>query len=92
MFAIAYCDRTGVIRFAEDDNKTPDGVIVFASGEKEELEEAVNAKARHGYSAGVLLVPGVPEASNENEAFDAFMRWRKWAFPKHAWKMMGDQA
>ncbi len=28
-----------------------------------------------------LLVPGVPEADTDQEAYDALVRWTRWAFP-----------
>ncbi|MCF1485059.1 hypothetical protein FS800_23300 [Agrobacterium vitis] len=85
MFAVAYCDRAGVIGIVEDEAVIPHGVIVFAGGEKETIEDAVNAKARHGYTDGVLLIPGVPEAADTEEALSAFERWHAWAFPNEVW-------
>ncbi|MBB4122943.1 hypothetical protein [Martelella radicis] len=81
MGVYAYCDRCGVIEFADCVDDIPTGMLVFATG-GDDLKAKVETKARHGYDSDTLLVPGVPEASTDEEAMSAFQRWHEWAFPK----------
>lgn len=78
----AWCWRSGLIEFG---NKLPDGhddpqggPIVFASGPRRALMTRVGVVARHGHAAGSLLVPGVPEAAGDEEAFKALIDWLDW--------------
>ena len=67
---VAYCYRSGLIEFGPT---TPAGAIPIYTGEDKKLREKVEVLARHGQgkSAGKLLVPGVPEASNDMNALAA---------------------
>lgn len=87
MTSFAYCDRAGVIGIADSMASIPNGVIVFADGPREQLEERLSARARHAYDEVTLLVPGIPEAPNEAGAMAAFDRWHKWAFPGEVWNL-----
>lgn len=65
---IAYCWASGQIEFG---HRTPPGAIALARGNERLVRQIVEATARHGYEAGVLLVPGVPEAADQQQAGDA---------------------
>lgn len=74
-------------------NVGPDGVIVFepyaadglyrlpagiaADADAERFKEKVSALARHSRDGHTLLVPGIPEASNQLEAVDALILFRE---------------
>lgn len=75
---VAYCWASGLIEFSES---PPPGAIKLAHGPKAFLEGAVKATARHGRgeSEGKLLVPGVPEASNQQAASYALKMYQDWA-------------
>jgi hypothetical protein len=40
--------------------------------------ERMTARLRHGYEPGVLLVPGIPEATSDKEAMNALVKFTKW--------------
>lgn len=74
---IAYCWASGLIQFGA---RTPPGAIVIARGSASLVRPIVETAARHGHEAGVLLVPGVPEAADQQQGGDAlelFMLWLK---------------
>lgn len=66
-------DRRGVISIA---STAPEGDLVLIDGPEAALRELVNAEARHGYTAGALLVPGIPEAESDDAALDALIVFR----------------
>lgn len=69
---------SGLITFSRRlTKKEKDGAIVIASGNSRELKPLVSVLARHGYTPGVLLVPGIPEARTDEEKLDALMRFSK---------------
>jgi hypothetical protein len=51
-------------------------LLIAAWPNESKLREVVEVGARHGYEAGVLLVPGVPEAENDDAALDAVIAFR----------------
>lgn len=70
---IAYAWASGLIEFG---TKLPDGALPIASSCNEKaLTETVEVLARHGYKDGELLVPGIPEAKNQNQARIALTRF-----------------
>lgn len=77
----AYCYRTGHIIFTS--GKVPDGALHIGTAPARVLREKVGMLARHSYPTkrggkdSVLLVPGIPEAKNETEAFAAFEQFSK---------------
>ena len=76
----AWCWASGLIELDEQppkDESDGSGSIVFAYGPICELKPFVEVMARHGKgnSAGKLLVPGVPEAPDQDAAFDALDSW-----------------
>ena len=68
---IAYCFANGVIKFASKEAGFPDGALPLGSGPSGGLRRKVEALARLTYDNVTLLVPGVPEAKNQDEALDA---------------------
>lgn len=64
----AFCWAGGQIEFG---TKVPDGALLIARGPAKLLREKIDALARHGYRPGVLLVPGIPEASKDSEKLKA---------------------
>jgi hypothetical protein len=50
--------------------------LPIASAPKAILMSAVSAVGRHGYEKGVLLVPGIPEAENDDAAVDALLAFK----------------
>lgn len=71
----AYCGVDGVIFFADE---VPQGFIEIVRGDPKQVRATLAVVARHGYTPGVLLVPGVPEAEGEKEALLALHRWLDW--------------
>jgi hypothetical protein len=79
---IAYCYASGEIGFATSSASTPAGVIVFLKSRKSArtLKKIVALKARQARNRKVLLVPGIPEATDGDAAFKALKVWSAWAF------------
>lgn len=65
---VAYCYRSGLIKVGR---RCPDGALPLAYGSEYQLRKAVFTRARHGYERGVYLVPGIPEAADEDAAIEA---------------------
>ncbi|MGO1072587.1 hypothetical protein [Lysobacter sp. CA199] len=72
---IAYCFASGHIRFGQI---VPPGAIEIARGRADELREQITATARLAYDGETLLVPGVPEASDDDEKALALNRYLSW--------------
>lgn len=71
----AYCYRSGQIEFGK---KLPPGTLPIASSRSaKKLREIVSVNARHGYDGETLLVSGIPEARNDDEAFDAYRHFKE---------------
>lgn len=71
----AYCWADGTIGFGED---VPDGVLSFLILKGWQiglLRDLVQVSARHGHEPDVFLVPGVPEAADEDAADTALFAW-----------------
>ena len=75
----AYCWRSGRIEFGQD---VPEGALPLITGEENHIRKLVDVRARHAYEQGVLLVPGIPEAANDEEAYKALSRFKAWLQPK----------
>lgn len=66
----------------------PDGALPMMSGDVKQMKELVEATARLAYpsateQADVWLVPGVPEAADQFEAYTALMKWLHWIATSH---------
>ena len=75
----AWCWASGLIEIG-DEGEAPEGAIVIARGEKAFIVSVIATLCRHGRGAseGKFLVPGVPEASGQQEAGDALAKWLAW--------------
>ncbi|WP_175682546.1 host nuclease inhibitor protein [Burkholderia cenocepacia] len=71
----AYCWATGLIEFGDT---VPDGAIGIAYGARAAVDRLMGATARLAHDNKSLLVPGVPEASDEDAKGDALGVWLKW--------------
>lgn len=71
----AYAWRTGVIEFGE---QVPADALPLYYGESKAVRELIEVRARHGWQSETLLVPGVPEALNNEEARAAFYQFYGW--------------
>lgn len=74
---IAFCWASGLIQFG---TRLREGAIEIARGRKSIVRREITATARLSYDSKTLLVPGVPEATNQAEAAAMLMihcRWLK---------------
>ena len=69
---IAYAFRSGHIGFG---TTVPDGALVIAKGPAKVVGPLVRGNARLAYDNETYLVPGCPEAADDDEAIKAFMRF-----------------
>lgn len=69
----AYCGADGVIHFGP---VVPAGALSFAEGIESDLHRAIFGSARLAYDGETWLVPGVPEAVDQNEGIAALIRHR----------------
>ncbi|MBW6399531.1 hypothetical protein KPL78_16860 [Roseomonas sp. HJA6] len=67
--ADAWCHRDGVIGIGQ---KAPEGSLLLRQGESEPvLQEAIARVGRLAYDNTTWLVPGVPEADDDDAALEA---------------------
>ncbi|EHW4150227.1 host nuclease inhibitor protein [Salmonella enterica subsp. enterica serovar Kottbus] len=69
----AYCWASGLIEFG---NTLPEGALPIVTGSEKNVRDVVGVLARHAYN-GDLLVPGIPEAVDQNEAREALERFSR---------------
>ncbi|MEA1062279.1 MULTISPECIES: host nuclease inhibitor protein [Erwiniaceae] len=74
MKIVAYAWASGLIEFGKS---CPDGALPVLVGDNKEVRSAVSVLARHSRTNDDLLVPGVPEAADQNEAVKALSRFAK---------------
>jgi hypothetical protein len=79
--ATGFCYRSGEIDTCA--GAPPDGTIPFVRSRKgpTQLKALISVRARLAYDGVTLLVPGIPEAVDDNAALDALDKWKAWAFP-----------
>jgi len=70
-----YAKPNGILRFHNRLQYGDDTLLLLGSGPRGPLRNAVEAVARHGYTKGVFLVPGVPEAETLEDAVEACRRF-----------------
>ena len=76
----AICWASGQIEFIDRGARLPKGAIAICSGNSiEECRDKISSVARLGYH-GDFLVPGVPEATSPDAAYEALVQWMDWAF------------
>jgi hypothetical protein len=73
MYAASYA--SGLIVFGRS---VPEGALPIAKGPARKLRPFIQAVARHGWEPNTLLVPGLPEAPNQDRAMTAFEKWLRW--------------
>jgi predicted nucleic-acid-binding Zn-ribbon protein len=75
----AWCWASGLIEIG-DESASPADAILFARGPKAFLTGtiAVLARSGQGASEGKYLVPGVPEADDQEAGCTALIKWVKW--------------
>ena len=71
----AFCWASGQIEFGRS---VPKGAIAIASGPAAAVRKLVIPTSRMAYDGKTLLVPGVPEAADQDEAADALMHHLNW--------------
>ncbi|HGB3175960.1 TPA: host nuclease inhibitor protein [Salmonella enterica subsp. enterica serovar Chester] len=69
----AYCWASGLIEFG---HTLPEGALPIITGKEKDVRDEVEVLARHAYN-GDLLVPGIPEAADQNEAREALERFSR---------------
>lgn len=72
---VAYCYADGEILFGAT---VPNGAIEIARGPELALRKHIAATARLAYDNETLLVPGVPEAADQDAKLDALIAHLKW--------------
>ena len=70
----AYCWRSGVLEFGQ---RIPDGALPVDHGTERSVRRRVEVLARHAYDGQTLLVPGIPEAQDDDEALSAYERFKR---------------
>lgn len=79
MLLFAWCFRDGVIHLSA---QPAQGALVISSCRQGDNAEAwwaeISVLARHGYDRLTRIVPGVPEAEDDDAAFAAVSRFRDW--------------
>lgn len=80
---VAWCWASGLIEIGDQmpaDGPSGEGAIFIAKGPNVELSRQLAHVARpgQGKSAGLLLVPGVPEAEDQQAKADALAAWLDW--------------
>lgn len=71
----AWCWRSGQIEFGQ---RVPDGAMHIANGDEPVVREVITQTARLAHDNLTLLVPGVPEATSEDDAMTALCRYVQW--------------
>lgn len=73
----AYCWASGRIGFGK---RTPKGALPIISGASHTVRFILNGIARPGHRKGVLLVPGIPEASLTGaDPVEKLIEFQAWA-------------
>lgn len=70
----AYCYASGEIEFGRN---VPEGALLIAKAPVKILRPIIEVVARHAYDGTTLLVPGIPEAPDQNVGIDALRRFRE---------------
>ena len=72
---IAYCYRSGLVEFGET---LPKGALLIDKGRGKKWRKGVEVKCRLAYDGETYLVPGVPEAETNKDAYSAYERFCQW--------------
>ena len=71
---VAFARASGLIGFGET---CPTDALPLMSGDEKEVRHEVEVLARHSRTNDDLFVPGIPEASNEDDALIALVSFIK---------------
>lgn len=77
----AYCFASGEICFGPS---IPDGALPIIDGPDADVHRVIRGGARLSYDGETWLVPGVPEADDQNIAVDALIAFRRRAVERLA--------
>lgn len=69
----AHCDRAGFVTFSNKPDL--DGQLCIGAGTGQAFKDEIGVLCRLAYDNKSLLVPGVPEATNSDEALNAVWRF-----------------
>lgn len=75
----AYCYASGQIKIG---TKVPVGALPIISGPENKLRAVIQGTARLARDNKTLLVPGIPEAPNQEEALNALFAYIGWIEPR----------
>lgn len=75
MTTYAYCWQSGLIEFGTE---VPEGAMPMVSVDDQAVRDLLQATARLAHDNETLLVPGVPEALDEEAKLDALDRFMQW--------------
>lgn len=78
---VAHCDAGGVIKFG---TKVPRGHLLITRGPDKEVRDLMSRVARLAYDGKTLLVPGVPEAPDQDAGIDALIKFKTWITTRKA--------
>ena len=67
--------RSGLIEFYT--GKLPDGALPIFNGSTKAQQKRIKVMARLAYDNKTLLVPGIPEAESEDQAYEALKKFQK---------------
>ncbi|EKN3979055.1 host nuclease inhibitor protein [Yersinia enterocolitica] len=81
MTLIAYAWASGLIEFGKT---LPNGALPVIKGLENEVRESIEVNARHSRINEQLLVPGVPEANNQSEGYDALIYFTERVFKTYS--------
>jgi len=70
-----YCYRSGLVEFGE---LLPKGALLIDKGRGKKWRKGVEVKCRLSYDGKTYLVPGVPEAETNKDAYSAYKRFCEW--------------
>lgn len=71
------CWRSGEVEVVDRLGEDWPGVIALATGERDELTDVLSSLARLAHNGETLLVPGLPEAQDSEQAVAAAIRFRE---------------
>lgn len=70
----AYCYRSGHIDLGRS---VPAGTLPLAKAPAKKLRDTLDGLARLAYDNRTLIVPGLPEATDDDAALNAVLRFRR---------------
>lgn len=74
---LAYCDRSGIISTTR--GYLPEGMLPIARAtDPAKLQNVLDATSRLAHDNTTALVPGIPEAGGDTEAYDAYLKYTGW--------------